>query len=109
MKFIIAPAAEQDIHTIWDYIADDNVRAADALVEDFYKAFHLLADNPRMGYRQEPFRKFLFRFWTVRKRYQVIYRENSPIEIARVLSSYRDIFAILEKDLKDTGKDTSLD
>ena len=41
--------AEEDLHEIWAYIAEDNPTAADKLIGEFDRAFRLLADHPKMG------------------------------------------------------------
>jgi hypothetical protein len=35
-EFLLAPAAEQDLNDIWDYVADDSLDAADDLIEKLY-------------------------------------------------------------------------
>jgi toxin ParE1/3/4 len=95
MIYRLTKAASEDLLEIWNYIATDNLTAADKLIDDIYEAFDLLAENPEIGRKNEPIGKHSFRFWTVRKRYHVIYRNKQEIEIARVLNGYRDIFTIL--------------
>jgi plasmid stabilization system protein ParE len=93
----ITTQAEDDIVEIASYIAADNPRAADRFVSDAYDTFDLLARRPRMGHTRRDLTSLPVLFWPLRKRYLVIYRgETPPIEILRVLSSYRDIAAILE-------------
>ena len=31
--FVLTPRAEQDVIDIWDYVADDNIEAADHLID----------------------------------------------------------------------------
>jgi toxin ParE1/3/4 len=49
MKVYWSPAAGRDVDEIWDYIAQDNIDAADRLAETFRAAAARLADFPRMG------------------------------------------------------------
>lgn len=44
-----SPQAEIDLTLIWDYIAADNVRAADALLNRIDAAFDMLAEAPFAG------------------------------------------------------------
>jgi len=44
-----SPRAEIDIRSIWEFIADDNVRAADATLDRIEQAFDMLAQNPLAG------------------------------------------------------------
>lgn len=95
-KFVIAPAAEQDIIEIGAYIEKDNPAAARKLVAEIYDCFPRLAERPAIGHRRPDLTSLPVRFWTVRGRYMIVYRgEAAPIEIVRVLSGYRDIAAIL--------------
>ena len=32
-RFVLTPRAEQDVSDIWDYIANDNIEAADRVIE----------------------------------------------------------------------------
>jgi plasmid stabilization system protein ParE len=51
--YILGIEASQDVLDIWDYIANDNIDAADRLVESLFEAFDELAGMPRMGHRRE--------------------------------------------------------
>jgi toxin ParE1/3/4 len=44
-----SPQAEIDIALVWEFIADDNVRAADALLDRIEAAFDMLAQTPLAG------------------------------------------------------------
>jgi len=44
-----SPHAEIDVAAIWEFIAADNVRAADALLARIESAFDMLADTPFAG------------------------------------------------------------
>ena len=35
--------------SIWDYIAQNNLRAADNLIDQLWQRFRLLAENPQLG------------------------------------------------------------
>ncbi|WPL14421.1 MULTISPECIES: type II toxin-antitoxin system RelE/ParE family toxin [Thiorhodovibrio] len=41
--------AEEDLIDIWLYIANDNVRAADRILDDIEKTCSVLRDQPGMG------------------------------------------------------------
>ena len=41
--------AREDILDIWSFIAGDNIRAADALVDQFDRAFAFLVIHPKSG------------------------------------------------------------
>ena len=44
-----SPQAEIDLALIWEFIADDTVRAADALLERIEGTFDMLAETPLIG------------------------------------------------------------
>jgi plasmid stabilization system protein ParE len=94
--YILGIEASQDVLEIWDYIANDNIDAADRLLELLFEAFDKLAIMPRIGHRREDLvedRPLLF--WPVGD-CLVIYRANRlPVEIVAVTRSSRDIPAFL--------------
>jgi toxin ParE1/3/4 len=51
--FILTPRARQDVNDIWDYIADDNIEAADRVLDALEAAMIKLARNPGMGHWRE--------------------------------------------------------
>ena len=42
------PEAFTDLDRIWEYIADDNVDAADQMLADIHSTLHTLAASPHM-------------------------------------------------------------
>lgn len=48
-KFKLTPAAEQDLQEIWLYIAQDNPRAADKLLDRIEAQCERLANDPQLG------------------------------------------------------------
>lgn len=77
------------------YIAEENPSAAYKLLDSFYSAIDLSADNPCIGHYREDLTNQPVRFWPIKSHYLIIYRDTSPTEIIRVLSGYRDIAALL--------------
>ena len=87
--------AADDLIELWDYIAEDSVMRADALIDDFDAKFHLLAEQPMLGRSREelapglrslPFGRY------------VIFYEVIPdgIAIVRVLHGARDLGPLFE-------------
>jgi toxin ParE1/3/4 len=86
--------AEEDLIDIWLYIAHDDVRAADRLLDDIEEKFLLLADQPGLGPARPDIAPEL-RYLPV-KRYLILYREiTGGIEIVRVVHGARDVPALL--------------
>lgn len=48
-RFLLSRRAKKDLAEIRHYIAQDNLSAADRLVDEFFDLFHLLARNPQIG------------------------------------------------------------
>jgi plasmid stabilization system protein ParE len=93
--YILAPEALQDLQDIWDYIATENLDAADRMIDTLFAAFEQLAALPGLGHRREDLTNRPLRFWTV-EAYLVIYRaEQTPIEIVAVTRGGRDIPRLL--------------
>lgn len=86
--------AREDILDIWEYIARDNVQAADGLVDRFTDTYQKLADLPGMGVRQDQYRPGL-RCFPVGK-YIIFYTvADDHIEVYRVLHGARRLEDLL--------------
>jgi len=93
--FVLTPRAEQDVSGIWDYIADDNIEAADRVLEALERAMLNLAKNPGIGHCREELTDKRHRFFLVYS-YLIVYRpETKPLQITRVLHAARDVQTIL--------------
>jgi antitoxin ParD1/3/4/toxin ParE1/3/4 len=93
--FRLSPQAFRDIDEIWEFIAEDNLDAADNVRNEIFAACEKLADMPEMGHIREYLADEPLRFWRVYS-YLIIYRpESRPLEIVRVLHGARDISALL--------------
>lgn len=99
MKFVLAPAARDDLDEIHAYIAADNLDAADRVQEAAFTTFALLGQTPGLG-RVRPFRNSLLtdlRSFGVSgyPNYVVFYRVRADaVEIIRVLQGAQDFDAI---------------
>jgi plasmid stabilization system protein ParE len=90
MRLRIAPLARADLAQIRDYIARDNPSAADTQIDAFFDRFHMLARNPEMGEARPDLGPDL-RVFTVGS-YLIVFRSVAKgVEVARVMSGYRDI------------------
>ena len=86
--------AEEDLIDIWLYIAHDDVRAAERLLDDIEEKFLLLAAQPSLGPARPDIAPGL-RYLPVR-RYLILYREiTGGIEIVRVVHGARDVPALM--------------
>jgi toxin ParE1/3/4 len=86
----ITPLAEQDLVEIWYFIAQDDLAAADRLVDLLEEKYKLLADSPHMGPTRPDIAKEL-RYHPVGT-YLLLYRVISGgIELVRVVHGARDL------------------
>ena len=93
MKLIIADMALTDLRDVWGYIARDDIDAADKFVDEVYQRCERLVQFPETGRRRDELLPGL-RSLPI-GRYIVFYRlRGEAVEIARVLSAYRDLDAI---------------
>ena len=93
--YILGPDAELDLDAIWEYIAKDNIDAADRWIARLFGAFEALGQTPGMGHAGEEITGYPVLFWPV-DAYLIIYRaERDPIELVAVCQGSRDIPAFL--------------
>ncbi len=52
-RFVLTPNAKLDHNGIWDYIAGDNIEAADRVLEALHAAMVKLAKAPGIGHWRE--------------------------------------------------------
>jgi len=80
------------VDSIWAYIAADNGRAAEQLLDRFGTAFEMLVQNPLAGRRRPDLGEDLRSFSV--ENFVVFYRSRSwGIEIVRVVHGRQDIKA----------------
>ena len=95
--------ARKDLLHIWEYIASDNIDAADWVRHAIFRAFERLASMPELGPRTRFANSRLknVRFWPVPRfrQYLIFYRPHAKggVEIVRILNGARDIAALLDK------------
>lgn len=92
-RYILSPLAIQDLETTYDYIASNNIDAAERFVDAVEQKCETLANFPNMGKSYAGFMPQL-RGVPVGN-YTIFYRPiENGIEVVRVLSGYRDLEAI---------------
>jgi toxin ParE1/3/4 len=94
---VLSPEALQDAQDIWDFIAANNVAAADTLEDEFFEAFEMLAQRPRMGHTRCDLTEQDVRFWAVGS-YLIVYRTSpTELQIIAVLHGARDVAEVIRK------------
>src|SRR5882724_1458052 len=97
-KYQFTPQATDDLFSIWQYIATDNLEAADQVEAAVYSACEFLATTPLAGTIREDLTPHPVRFWLVLpyRTYWVVYDpEHSPLRVIRILHAARAVKRIL--------------
>jgi len=90
------PLALDDIDDIWNYIANDNISAADHWVDKLDEQFNLLALQPLMGRARDDLTAKIRSF--PMGRYVIFYLPlANGIDVVRVLHSARDVLALFDQ------------
>ena len=88
------PRAEADLEDIWLYVAQDDLTAADGLLDEFHEKLQILASHPQLGPARPDIARQL-RYFPVRN-YLLLYREIADgIELVRVIHGARRIQDLL--------------
>jgi plasmid stabilization system protein ParE len=94
-QYVLGEDAGRDLEGIWDYIAADNVDAADEWINKLFAAFEAIGAAPGIGHKREDLTAHPVLFWPVGS-YLIIYRAMSrSVEIVAVTQGARDIPAFL--------------
>jgi plasmid stabilization system protein ParE len=94
--FLLTPLAARDLNEIWDYLANDNIEAADRVAYALEKALYGLAKNPGTGHWREDLADRRHKFFLVYS-YLIVYRpETKPMQVIRVLHASRDVQTLLK-------------
>ena len=92
-RFRLAQLARTDLAEIRHYISQDKPAATKRQISTFFDRFHTLAAHPEMGERRPELGADLRSFAV--GNYVIIYRPiPRGVEIARVVSGYRDLEAL---------------
>jgi toxin ParE1/3/4 len=98
-KFFLSREALEDLDVLWNYIAQDNIEAADRVVDAAYRTCKNLSDYPELGRLREisgidskSMRSFVIKDFP---NYVIFYRSlPGTIQIVRVLHGARNIDAL---------------
>jgi plasmid stabilization system protein ParE len=89
--YVLGRDAGLDLAAIWEFIAQDNVDAADRWIDKLFQAFDGLALNPGLGHKREDLTQRNILFWPVGA-YLIVYRlQHGIVEIVAVAHGSRDI------------------
>ncbi len=95
--YVLAAAAELDVDAIWEYIAEDNIDAADRWAARLFDAFEALAAMPGMGHARPDLTSLPVLFWPVAA-YLIVYRvRGEEIQIVAITQGARDVPTFLQQ------------
>jgi toxin ParE1/3/4 len=85
------PDAFADLDEIWEYIAQDNIDAADRVLADIHSTLTLLAGSPQIGHRRPDLTTRPLRFHVARDEYLIAYAaDERPLWVVAVLHGRRN-------------------
>jgi len=85
------PDAFADLDDIWEYIAQDNVEAADRVLAEIHSTLTLLAGSPQIGHRRPDLTTRPLRFQVARDEYLIAYApDEKPLWVVAVLHGRRN-------------------
>ena len=88
--FVLHPQAYADLDEIWEYIAADNLDAADRVREEIYEAIQSIVPFPYVGHSRPDLTSKPLRFQTVREFVIVYAPEEKPLAVIAVLHRRRN-------------------
>ena len=85
------PDAFSDLNEIWEYIARDNIDAADRVLADVRSTLTTFAESPQIGHRRPDLTTRPLRFHVARREYLIAYSpDEKPLWIVAVLHGRRN-------------------
>jgi plasmid stabilization system protein ParE len=96
--YLFTLRALNDLDEIWNFIADDNVNAANRVESAILSACNSLSRHPLLGSKRTDLTLLPVRFWTITRfpNFIVVYRpDTKPLQIVTILHGKRNIPAVL--------------
>jgi len=87
--FVLHPDALTDLNEIWEYIAPDNLDAADHVLEEIYEAIRALVPFPQVGHRRSDLTSRPLRFHPIRDFLVVYAPDEKPLVVLAILHGRR--------------------
>ena len=87
--YALHPDALADLDEIWEFIAADNIAAADRVIGDVFETLRTLASTPHIGHRRSDLTSRPMRFVRVRD-YLIAYApDEDPLWVLAVIHGRR--------------------
>src|SRR5271156_2745168 len=88
--FVLHPQAYTDLEEIWEYIAADNLDAADRVREEIHEAIQSLVPFPHIGHSRPDLTARPLRFQSVRDYVIAYVPDERPLAVVAVLHGRRN-------------------
>ena|SRR5215468_7349479 len=88
--FVLHPEAVADLDEIWEFIAADNLDAADRVLDEIYETIRFLVASPLMGHTRPDLTSRPLRFHVVRSFLIAYAPEEKPLAVLAVLHGRRN-------------------
>jgi toxin ParE1/3/4 len=88
--FVFHPDAYGDLDEIWEFIAADNLRAADGALEEIYQAINALVPFPNVGHNRQDLSSKPLRFQPVRDFLIAYAPDEKPLLVIGILHGKRN-------------------
>ena len=88
--FVLHPDAFADLDEIWEFIAADNLSAADRVLEEIHEAIRALVPFPQLGHRRSDLTARPLRFHPVRDFVIAYAPDERPLVVIAILHGRRN-------------------
>lgn len=96
-ELVFSAEAQRDLTEAWEYIAIENITAADKFRDRVEQATIRLAEMPGIGHTRRDVRIRSYRFWCVRP-YMIAYRfDSKTVTILRIVHGARNFRRIFKR------------
>jgi toxin ParE1/3/4 len=89
-RYVLHPEAYNDLDGIWEFIAEDNLDAADRVHEEIYEAVRKLVPFPYQGHRRPDLTSRPLRFIAVYEYLIAFAPDEKPLLVLAVLHGRRN-------------------
>ena len=95
-RYELTACARLDLLRIWNYIAADNIDAADKVKAELRSAMLQLAEMPGLGHERRDVTNPKYRFWKVYSYLIAYIPETKPLRVIRVVHGAQDVGKLFE-------------
>lgn len=89
-KFVLHPEAYADLNEIWEYIAADNLDAADRVLGEIHQSINSLVRLPHQGHSRPDLTSRPLRFQIVRDYVIAYVPDEKPLAVIAILHGRRN-------------------